>query len=182
MIRSCCFSGRLIAFLLWFWTPLFAAGVFQVGRIKWCVWGAEIVLCERGRYLVRAAALCGDLINRNSPRLLSRPCSAHLGGQIYFLLPSVFTAEVSGKTCCIFVHSFLSVHYFDLVQNSLLFFTVHVNVADGEDLTGTFRCANLTNKSLLALVSNRRESLIKIWIFRRLRVIQNAQSDLQDGL
>lgn len=121
MIWSCCFSQRLIAFLVCFWTPLFAAGVFQVGRIKWCVWGAKIVLCERGRYLVRAAALCGDLINRNSLRLLSRPWPAHLGGQINFLLPSVITAEMSCKICCIFLHSFLSVNYFYLVQNSLLF-------------------------------------------------------------
>lgn len=155
MIRSCCFSQRLIAFLVGFWTPLFAAGVFQVRRIKWCVWGAEIILCERGRYLVRAAALCGDLINRNSLHRLSRPWSAHLGGQINFLLPSVFTAEMSCKICCVFLHSFLSVNYFYLVQNSLLFCLCSFFVSR----------ANLTNKSLLALVSNRWESLNKIWIF-----------------
>lgn len=48
-----------------------AAGVFQVTRIKWCVWGVEIVPCDQGGYLARAAALWGDQTEIDSVPSLS---------------------------------------------------------------------------------------------------------------
>lgn len=132
---------------------------------SWCFSGRvnKVVRLRRGnrsvrtgRYLVRAAALCGDLINRNS---LSHPWSTHLGGQINFLLPSVFAAEMSCKMGCVFLHSFFSVNYLKVLFCLCSLF----QRAHKCDWRG--RPYNLTNKSLLALDSSRWESLNTIWIF-----------------
>lgn len=76
-----------------------AAGIFQVATVKWCVWGVEIVPFDQGGYLVRAAALWGDLINRNRLHPLSFLWSADPGGQIHSPLPSVVATEMSHKIC-----------------------------------------------------------------------------------
>lgn len=102
------------------------AGVFQARGIKWCVWGVEIVLCARGRYLVRAAALCGDLINRSRLHLLSLAWSADPGGQINsccWLLSQLKPLELKSlKICfwCIHLIHFYSFIHFHLFLNTLI--------------------------------------------------------------
>lgn len=88
------------------------AGVVQVRGITWCVWGVEIALPDRGRYLVRAAVLCGDLINRSRLHPLSLTRSADPGGQSSFLLLSAVRTETRTDESLnlLLMHTFYSFH------------------------------------------------------------------------